>query len=167
MVTHSGGCHCGRVRFEVEAPAELEVSECNCSMCSRTGYLHLIVPKTRFRLVSGRERCVLLVHPEDAARAGVRDGDTALMTSRVHRGPVPVRLSGEMRPGVVSLPHGWGHAAAARTMRVAGSRPGVSFNDWSDDAITEPVVGQSILNGVPVQLTPLGSASLRAAASGG
>jgi hypothetical protein len=55
MVTHSGGCHCGRVRFEVEAPAELEVSECNCSMCSRTGYLHLIVPKTRFRLVSGRE----------------------------------------------------------------------------------------------------------------
>jgi hypothetical protein len=55
MVTHTGGCHCGRVRFEVEAPAELEVSECNCSMCSRTGYLHLIVPRTRFRLVSGHE----------------------------------------------------------------------------------------------------------------
>jgi anaerobic selenocysteine-containing dehydrogenase len=103
-------------------------------------------------LVSGRERCVLLVHPDDAARAGVRDGDTALLTSRVHRGPVPVRLSDEMRPGVVSLPHGWGHAAAARTLRVAGSRPGVSFNDWSDDATTEPVVGQSILNGVPVRL---------------
>jgi anaerobic selenocysteine-containing dehydrogenase len=103
-------------------------------------------------LVSGRERCVLLVHPEDGARAGVRDGDTALLTSRVHRGPVPVRFSDEMRPGVVSLPHGWGHAAAARTMRVAGSRPGVSFNDWSDDATTELVVGQSILNGVPVRL---------------
>jgi anaerobic selenocysteine-containing dehydrogenase len=103
-------------------------------------------------LVSGRERCVLLVHPEDAARAGVRDGDTAVLTSRVHRGPVPVRFSDEMRPGVVSLPHGWGHASAAKTLRVAGSRPGVSFNDWSDDATTELVVGQSILNGVPVRL---------------
>lgn len=103
-------------------------------------------------LVSGRERCVLLVHPDDARRAGVRDGDTALLESRVHRGPVPVRISDEMRPGVVSLPHGWGHASAARTLRVAGSRPGVSFNDWSDDATTELVVGQSILNGVPVRL---------------
>ena len=103
-------------------------------------------------LVSGRERCVLLVHPDDAARAGLRDGDTALLSSRVHKGPVPVRISDDMRPGVVSLPHGWGHAAAARTLRVAGSRPGVSFNDWSDDATTELVVGQSILNGVPVRI---------------
>jgi len=104
-------------------------------------------------LVSGRERCVLLVHPDDAARAGLRDGDTAILESRVHRGPVPVRVSDEMRPGVVSLPHGWGHARAARYLRTAGSRPGVSFNDWSDDATTESVVGQSILNGVPVRLS--------------
>ncbi|HKJ23493.1 MAG TPA: molybdopterin-dependent oxidoreductase, partial [Myxococcota bacterium] len=60
-------------------------------------------------LVSGRERCVLLVHPDDAAGAGLADGDTAILESRVHRGPVPVRISDEMRPGVVSLPHGWGH----------------------------------------------------------
>ena len=53
MVRHSGGCHCKRVRFEVMAPARLEVSECNCSMCARTGYLHLMVPKSRFRLLSG------------------------------------------------------------------------------------------------------------------
>ena len=52
-VTHRGGCHCGRVRFEVEAPADLEVSECNCSICSKTGYLHLVVPAERFRLLSG------------------------------------------------------------------------------------------------------------------
>ena len=55
MVTHQGGCHCGRVRFEVEAPAELEVSECNCSICSKTAFLHLIVPRSRFRLLSGRD----------------------------------------------------------------------------------------------------------------
>ena len=54
-VTHRGGCHCGRVRFEVDAPAEIEVNECTCSMCRLTGYLHLIVPKARLRLVSGRE----------------------------------------------------------------------------------------------------------------
>jgi len=104
-------------------------------------------------LVSGRERCVLLVHPDDAARAGVRDGDTAVLESRVHRGPVPVRVSDEMRPGVASLPHGWGHARAARFLRTAGARPGVSFNDWSDDAETESMVGQSILNGVRVRLS--------------
>jgi hypothetical protein len=55
MVTHRGGCHCGRVRFEVLAPARVQVTECNCSMCARSGYLHLIVPKERFNLVSGTE----------------------------------------------------------------------------------------------------------------
>ena len=54
-VKHSGGCHCGRVRFEVEAPAEMEASECNCSMCGKTGFLHLIVAKSRFRLLQGED----------------------------------------------------------------------------------------------------------------
>jgi len=53
MITHRGGCHCGRVRFEVRAPAAIEVSDCDCSICSRSGYLHLIVPKSRFRLLAG------------------------------------------------------------------------------------------------------------------
>ncbi len=55
MRTHTGGCHCGRVRFEVIAPAKLEVADCNCSICSKYGYLHLIVPADRFKLISGRE----------------------------------------------------------------------------------------------------------------
>jgi hypothetical protein len=55
MRTHTGGCHCGRVRFEVIAPAKLEVADCDCSMCSKVGYLHLIVPADRFKLISGRE----------------------------------------------------------------------------------------------------------------
>jgi hypothetical protein len=53
MLTHSGGCHCGRVRFEVTAPAQLEVVECNCSICSASGFLHLIVPAERFKLLRG------------------------------------------------------------------------------------------------------------------
>ena len=56
MVIHAGGCHCGRVRFEVLAPAKLEVADCNCSICRKSGYLHLIVPADRFTLISGREQ---------------------------------------------------------------------------------------------------------------
>ena len=55
QVTHRGGCHCGAVAFEVDAPARVTVSECNCSMCRMTGFLHLIVPRTRFRLLRGAE----------------------------------------------------------------------------------------------------------------
>jgi hypothetical protein len=55
MITHRGGCHCGRVQFEVDATGELEVKLCNCSICSMTAYLHLIVPNSRFRLVQGEE----------------------------------------------------------------------------------------------------------------
>jgi anaerobic selenocysteine-containing dehydrogenase len=103
-------------------------------------------------MVRGRDRCVLLVHPDDARRAGVADGTDAVLESRVHAGTVRVRVSDEMVPGVVSLPHGWGHATSARWQRVAGANPGVSANDWTDDADVEAVVGQSILNGVPVRL---------------
>jgi hypothetical protein len=53
MTTHRGGCHCGAVRFEVEAPAELDVCECNCSICRMTGYQHLLVTKSAFRLLRG------------------------------------------------------------------------------------------------------------------
>ncbi len=104
-------------------------------------------------LVSGRERCVLYVHPDDAQRAGLRDSEPAMVESRVHRGDVPVRVTDEVMPGVVSLPHGWGHAASAGWQSVAGQHAGVSANDFTDDQDVESVVGQSILNGVPVRLS--------------
>jgi len=105
-------------------------------------------------LVSGRERCVLFVHPKDAEARGVRDAEEALLESRVHAGRVRVRVTDEVQPGIVSLPHGWGHRESARWQRVAGRHPGVSINDWTDDGPVESVVGQSILNGVPVTLAP-------------
>ena len=55
LVTHRGGCHCGAVAFEVDAPARLTVSDCNCSICCMSGFLHLIVPRTRFRLLRGAD----------------------------------------------------------------------------------------------------------------
>jgi anaerobic selenocysteine-containing dehydrogenase len=103
-------------------------------------------------LVSGAARCLLFVHPKDAAERGIADGDRVAMESRVHRGEVRVQLTEDIAPGVVSLPHGWGHAASAPWQRVAGQHPGVSVNDWTDDAVVEGVVGQSVLNGVPVRL---------------
>jgi anaerobic selenocysteine-containing dehydrogenase len=106
-------------------------------------------------LVSGRERCVLYVNPADAARAGLRDSQPAQLESRIHSGVVPVRVTDEVMPGVVSLPHGWGHKASATWQSVAGANPGVSANDFTDDQYVEGVVGQSILNGVPVKLSPV------------
>jgi hypothetical protein len=58
MTIHRGGCHCGKVRFEIEAPADLEVLECNCSLCQKLGYLHLLVPRANFRLVSGKDSLI-------------------------------------------------------------------------------------------------------------
>jgi anaerobic selenocysteine-containing dehydrogenase len=103
-------------------------------------------------LVSGAERCLLFVHPKDAEARGIADGGEAELESRVHRGAVRVRVTEEIAPGVVSLPHGWGHAASAPWQRVAGRHAGVSMNDWTDEGDVEGVVGQSILNGVPVRL---------------
>lgn len=104
-------------------------------------------------LVSGAERCLLFVHPKDAADRGFADGETVVMESRVHRGELRVQLTEDVAPGVVSLPHGWGHAASAPFQRVAGQHPGVSANDWTDESIVEGVVGQSVLNGVPVRVS--------------
>ncbi len=68
MLVHRGGCHCMRVRFEVEAPAQLSVSECTCSICIKSGYLHLIVPRERFRLLSGEEHLTLYQFNTGVAR---------------------------------------------------------------------------------------------------
>lgn len=114
---------------------------------SNNSWMHNI-PK----LVSGKPRCVLFVHPCDADSIGVVDGGNAILESRIHSAEIPVHVTDEMTPGIVSLPHGWGHQASAAWQKTAGKNPGVSFNDWSDESEVEPLVGQSILNGVPVRL---------------
>jgi len=67
-VVHRGGCHCGRVRFEVDAPSQLEVLDCNCSICRMTGFLHVIVPASRFRLLSGADALVEYTFNTGAAK---------------------------------------------------------------------------------------------------
>jgi len=68
LTTHRGGCHCGRVRFEVDAPADLEALDCNCSICRMTGFVHLIVPAARFRLLSGHDDLVEYTFNTGAAK---------------------------------------------------------------------------------------------------
>jgi hypothetical protein len=68
MTIHNGGCHCGRVRFQIEAPAHLQVNECNCSICSKAGYLHLILAKPQFNLLQGRESLTTYVFNTGTAR---------------------------------------------------------------------------------------------------
>lgn len=63
-----GGCHCGAVRFEVLAPDEIEVTSCNCSICAMTGFLHLVVPKDRFRLLSGKRKLTTYTFNTETAK---------------------------------------------------------------------------------------------------
>jgi anaerobic selenocysteine-containing dehydrogenase len=101
-------------------------------------------------LMKGRARCTLLIHPDDAAARGLATGDVASVASSVGRLDVAVELSDEVMPGVVCLPHGWGHAAAGARLSVAAANPGVNMNRLVDGFILEPLSGNARLNGVPV-----------------
>jgi anaerobic selenocysteine-containing dehydrogenase len=106
-------------------------------------------------LVKGKPRCTLHVHPDDAARLGLTDGAVAEVRSRVGAVRAPVELTDAIRPGVVSLPHGWGHDHPGTKLRVAAERAGVNSNVLADDAALDPLSGTSVLNGIPVSLTPV------------
>ena len=107
------------------------------------------------RLVKGKDRCTLLVHPDDMARYGLVDGDYALLQSRVERQKVMVEASEDMMPGTVSLPHGWGHDRKGSKTSVANAHAGISVNDFTDETLRDPLAGTSALNGVTVQLSPI------------
>ncbi len=105
---------------------------------------------------AGRERCTLQMHPQDAAARGLSDGARARIRSRVGEVEAPVEVCERIRPGVVSLPHGWGHDAPGTRMRIAATRPGVNCNALTDDAPLEGIVSNAILNGVPVRVEAAG-----------
>jgi anaerobic selenocysteine-containing dehydrogenase len=104
------------------------------------------------RLIKGRDRCTLLMHPEDAAARGLFDGDRVRVRSRVGEVEATLSVTGDMRPGVVSLPHGWGHHREGTRLRVAEERPGASLNDITDDAQVDALSGTSVLNGLAVDV---------------
>jgi anaerobic selenocysteine-containing dehydrogenase len=105
-------------------------------------------------LVKGKPRCVLHINPDDAAALGLAHGGLAKVTSRVGAVIVPVEVTDEIRPGVVSLPHGWGHDLPGAELDVAVRYAGVNSNLLTDDQAFEALTGTAILNGIPVELTP-------------
>jgi len=108
--------------------------------------------------VKGRDRCTLLMHPADAGPRKVSTGMRARIESRVGAVTARVEVTDDVMPGVVSLPHGWGHHRPGMALRLASAHAGVSVNDLCDEQTIEPVVGNAVLNGVPVRVTAVDSA---------
>ena len=107
-------------------------------------------------LVKGKERCTLHIHPDDAARLRLASGDRAQVSSAVGSIEAAVELTDAIMPGVVSIPHGWGHDAPGLRMEVARGHAGVNSNVLSDESRVDAVSGNAVLNGIPVELAPVG-----------
>lgn len=106
-------------------------------------------------LAKGPFRCTALVHPADAQRLGLQDGGKARIESGGRAVEAQVEVSDEMMPGVVSLPHGWGHDQPGTRMAVAAERPGSNLNALLDDRLRDPLSGNAVLSGVPIEVHPL------------
>jgi anaerobic selenocysteine-containing dehydrogenase len=108
--------------------------------------------------VKGPERCTLHVHPETAAEHGLVDGQPARVQSRAGAVEVPVEVTDAIMPGVVSIPHGWGHDLEGARLAVAREHAGVNSNVLTDELALDPLSGNAILNGIPVALEPVAAA---------
>ncbi len=104
-------------------------------------------------LAKGPMRCTALVHPADAQRLGLADGSLARISSQGRSIEAQVQLSSEMMPGVVSLPHGWGHDLEGTRLSLAAQRPGANLNALLDENARDPLSGNAVLSGVAVRLT--------------
>jgi anaerobic selenocysteine-containing dehydrogenase len=103
-------------------------------------------------LVKGKPRCTAHLHPDDAASLGLADGDEAIVRSRVGEVRVPVEVTDAIRPGVVSIPHGWGHDLDGVQLDVARAHAGVNSNLLADETLFDPISGNAVLNGIPVDV---------------
>src|SRR5262245_55795993 len=106
-------------------------------------------------LMKGRDRCTLQVARADAARLRLEPGGSARITSRVGSVVAPIEVRDDLMPGVVSLPHGWGHAVAETQLRVAKAHPGVNTNVLTDDRAYDEASGTAVLFGTPVRVEPV------------
>ncbi|MFC8087607.1 molybdopterin oxidoreductase family protein [Streptomyces sp. NPDC057340] len=111
-------------------------------------------------LTGGSNRCTLHLHPEDAERLGVAAGQPVRVKGAGGEVTAPAEITDTVRPGVVSLPHGWGHDRPGTRLTHAATDPGVNVNQLLDGSMLDPLSGNAVLNGVPVTLTPLTGAKL-------
>lgn len=135
-----------RLRESVDSPADGLLLIGRRHLRSNNSWMHNLPA-----LAGGTNRCTLQIHPDDAARLGVTE--TALITGPAGKLAVPVEITDAIRPGVVSLPHGWGHDAPGTRLSVAATQAGVNVNSMLDSSLIEPLSGTAVLNGVPVEVT--------------
>ncbi len=136
-----------RLRARLDRADEPLVLTSRRHLRSNNSWLHN-VPS----LMRGRDRCTLLIHPGDADRVGVGDGDVAEVSTAEGTLSVPVEVSDEMMPGVVSLPHGWGHDQPGTRLEVANAHPGVNANVLNPPDLLDVPSNTQVVNGVPCQV---------------
>ena len=138
-----------RLRAELDRAPHEYVLIGRRQLRSNNSWMHNVEP-----LVGGDNRCTAQLHPDDAAKLGLADGALARISSRTGSVTVPVQLSDALRPGVVSLPHGWGHGVDGVRARVASAHAGVNSNVLADDRLLDELSGTAVLNGIPVEVVP-------------
>jgi anaerobic selenocysteine-containing dehydrogenase len=109
-------------------------------------------------LVRGKERCTMHVHPEDASRLELVDGANAQVTSNTGMIEIPVEVTDAVMPGVISIPHGWGHDEPGMQLGVAAEHAGANSNTLADENLLDPLSGNAVLNGIPVEVAPVRAA---------
>ncbi|WP_156771979.1 molybdopterin-dependent oxidoreductase [Mycobacterium sp. 1245805.9] len=136
-----------RLAARLERPAEPLVLVSRRHLRSNNTWMHNVPA-----LMKGRDRCTLLIHPDDAARCGVTDGDVVTVKSAAGEIRVPVEVTDAIKPGVVSMPHGWGHGKPGTRMSVANGSPGANTNVLSPPTFLDEPSGNGALNGIPVTI---------------
>ena len=134
-----------RLAARLDRPAEPLVLVSRRHLRSNNTWMHNVPA-----LMKGKDRCTLLIHPDDAARCGVADDDVVTVKSAAGEIKVPVEITDAIKPGVVSMPHGWGHGKPGTRMSVANGSPGVNTNVLSPPTFLDEPSGNGALNGIPV-----------------
>jgi anaerobic selenocysteine-containing dehydrogenase len=138
-----------RMRGTLERPVDEIVLIGRRDLRSNNSWMHNVAV-----LVKGKARCTLHVHPDDASRLGLVDGGTAQVQSRTGKIGVPVEVTDAIMPGVVSIPHGWGHDLPGSATAVATANAGVNSNVLADEERFDVLSGNAVLNGIPVTVGP-------------
>jgi anaerobic selenocysteine-containing dehydrogenase len=117
-------------------------------LSSNNSWMHNLAP-----LVRGANKCTAHVHPDDADKLGLADGALARISSRTGTVTVPVEITDSVRPGVVSIPHGWGHDVPGTKAQVARAHAGVNSNLLADELLLDALTGTAVLNGIPIEVS--------------
>jgi anaerobic selenocysteine-containing dehydrogenase len=137
-----------RLREQLDSPANgAMVLIGRRQLRSNNSWMHNLQP-----LVKGKDRCTAWMHPDDAERRGLADGATARVRSRTGQVDIPVEVTADIMPGVISIPHGWGHDVDGVRMSVAAAHAGVNSNLLADETLIDPLSGNAVLNGIPVEV---------------